>query len=93
MLAEKQRPQIVQSGAAENQVFRNPDLTAPPATATSAELLVWGWPEVLRFVPIKRRTLERAIIARTFPAPAFHLNKRPFWRPDDVHRWAQRGGK
>jgi hypothetical protein len=91
MLMKRQHPR--ESEGVVGEVSEQDQPTTARAIPTSTELLIWGWPEVLRAVPIKRRSLERAICAGTFPAPTLHLNKRPFWRPDEVKRWAQGGGK
>jgi predicted DNA-binding transcriptional regulator AlpA len=58
----------------------------PPNT-----LLLWGWPVILAVTGIPRRTLERELSAGRFPRPVRHVGRRPYWRPEDVRRWAQGG--
>ncbi len=65
------------------------------ATATEIEpvtlqvlLLLWGWPQVLAATGIPRRTLEQQIAAGNFPKPIRRVGRRPYWKPNDVIRWA-----
>jgi predicted DNA-binding transcriptional regulator AlpA len=62
---------------------------AAPQPDIDVHLLLWGWPEVLKHVPIPRRSIEKAISTGTFPKPALHIGRRPFWRPADIRRWVE----
>jgi predicted DNA-binding transcriptional regulator AlpA len=71
-----------------------PAETAHYAAANLSPLnfrLLWGWPEILSTTGIARRTLERELAAGRFPKPVRCLGRRPYWRPEDVRRWAEGG--
>ncbi len=69
------------------------DLVPPKAPGPAVERLLWGWPEVLAATGIPRRTLEREIAAGRFPAPVRRVGRRPFFRPVDIVRWSEGGGR
>jgi predicted DNA-binding transcriptional regulator AlpA len=62
---------------------------AAPQPGIDVHLLLWGWPEILKSLPVARRTIEKAISDGTFPKPAFHIGRRPFWRPSDIRGWVE----
>jgi predicted DNA-binding transcriptional regulator AlpA len=70
-----------------------PTATREPETGTPVPRLLWGWPEIVAATGIPRRTLERERAAGRFPRPIKRVGKRPFWKPSDVIRWAEGGGR
>jgi predicted DNA-binding transcriptional regulator AlpA len=86
--------ELAARGSAEDRCSGESDPTESPdiLTIPPGELLLWGWPELLAFVPIPRRTLEQELSAGKFPKPVKRVGRRPFWRPGDVRQWAE-GGK
>lgn len=61
-----------------------------PAADRPAKLL-WGWPDVLAATGVGRRVLERQLAIGAFPRPVRRIGKRPYWRPDDIRKWAAGG--
>lgn len=69
-------------------------LTPPPADpAERPGLLLWGWLDLVTALGIPRRTIERELAAGRFPQPCRRVGRRPYWRPDDVRRWAEGGSR
>jgi predicted DNA-binding transcriptional regulator AlpA len=75
------------------QSVADPPATLEAPVALPIPRLFWGWPEVISALGIPRRTLERELSARRFPAPVKRVGRRPYWRPEDVIAWAQGGGR
>jgi hypothetical protein len=66
-----------------------PTEAAPPPDVPR---LLWGWRQIEQATGIPRRTLERER-HRGFPEPVRRVGRRPYWRPADVIRWAEGGGR
>jgi predicted DNA-binding transcriptional regulator AlpA len=90
MTGAKQHPRLATEGV-EDQVFKLPDRNTPSSSAATDALLLWGWPQLLQFLPITRRSLEKLISRGHFPKPRKYVGRRPFWLPADVIEWAQGG--
>jgi predicted DNA-binding transcriptional regulator AlpA len=95
MNARHERPRLQRAEAAVGETSQHVDPTAPAAGAPVQYVarLLWGWREVLAATGIPRRSLEREIAASRFPRPIRRVGRRPFWRPEDVRRWAEGGGQ
>jgi predicted DNA-binding transcriptional regulator AlpA len=84
----------VMNGTANHHNGVSTDETPQSATAgpnTPNTLLLWGWPVIISVTGIARRTLERELAAGRFPKPIRRVGRRPYWRPEDVRRWAAGG--
>jgi hypothetical protein len=95
MTAKHERPGLEGAKGAVGDAVRQHHSTppAPAETIQPVPCLLWGWPEVLRASNIPRRTLEREIAAGRFPKPVRRVGRRPFWKPEDVRRWAEGGDR
>jgi predicted DNA-binding transcriptional regulator AlpA len=93
MTRKSERPWLEGAKAAAADTSQQGDPTAPAAAkkVQNVPRLLWGWPEVLAAISIPRRTLEREIAAGRFPKPVRRVGRRPFWKPEDVSRWAEGG--
>jgi predicted DNA-binding transcriptional regulator AlpA len=105
MTTKQQRPGVATRGVVDTAGTVTSGSTnhltgvAPPETAHSVAdspiapntLLLWGWPVLISVTGISRRTLERELSAGRFPRPVRYVGRRPFWRPEDVRRWAEGG--
>jgi predicted DNA-binding transcriptional regulator AlpA len=54
-------------------------------------VLLWDWTAVLTATRIPKRTLQRELAAGRFPKPVRRVGNRPYWKPEDVRRWAAGG--
>ncbi len=95
MLSKQKRP----SGSGQGVVSEhssndaNPTIPFKPSTIQALELALYGWPELLRVVPIPRRTIEKLIAIGEFPKASRYLGRRPYWLPEVVRQWAEGGAE
>jgi predicted DNA-binding transcriptional regulator AlpA len=92
-MREHERPWLEGAKAAAGDTSQQGDPTALVAAkkVQNVPRLLWGWPEVISATGIPRRTLERELAASRFPRPVRRVGRRPFWKPEDVCRWAEGG--
>jgi hypothetical protein len=95
MIQKHERPWLEGAKAAATDTSQKSDPTAPAAATKLQNVprLLSGWTEVIASTGIPRRTLERELSASRFPKPVRRVGRRPFWKPDDVARWAQGGSQ
>jgi hypothetical protein len=87
-----ERPQPKAGGAVGDAVRPHHSTAQPgPGQAPIVPRLLWGWPEIIAATSIPRRSLEREIARGGFPKPVRRVGRRPYWKPEDVCRWAQGG--
>jgi predicted DNA-binding transcriptional regulator AlpA len=93
MSRKDERPWLAGAKAAVGDASEQVDPTAPAPAATTQNVphFLWGWHEIITTTGIPRRTLEREITAGRFPRPVRRVGRRPYWKPDDVCRWAEGG--
>jgi predicted DNA-binding transcriptional regulator AlpA len=88
--APRPRPAVADPGRIRlaDSIDRQPEAAGP-----AVHRLLWGWPEILAATGIPRRTLEREIAAGRFPKPVRRVGRRPFFKPSDIIRWSEGGGR
>ena len=70
---------------------RTPEAPARPGLPYADRLLL-RFAEVVEWVGIPRRTLERERSAGRFPPPDQMVGKVPLWKPATLRAWAEKGG-
>jgi hypothetical protein len=55
------------------------------------ERLAYRWDDLPRVLEVPRRTLERAVRARTFPRPNRRLGRVCLWSRESLERWLATG--
>jgi predicted DNA-binding transcriptional regulator AlpA len=73
-----------------------PDPSSEPqdaVTSASRRQLTWRLNEVAARLGVSRRAVERLRSAGRFPKPDLVIGRMPLWRPQNIDRWIEGGGR